>query len=1163
MDFLGVASVAARVRAATTRFALLAGLAALALPGMAWAAGHCDSVTAGAIRDRSDIQAFVECAHAYAMQHGSAEAAWAFREDEHWRDGSIYVFVDRQADSGSAATSYVFPPDPAREGQPWGPLVDEFGSDYFVETNRIFSLLGASASGGAVGPAAGWMYYSFTNPATGRSEPKASYLMALEWNGESALIGAGLYERDIPATCYAEQVHALQLDTAPEDGTLAQFVRCASMVVERKGFFGVAELMAERWRNGSVYVFGVDAESGVQLFTTSPATVDGMQLMEGLDDRDPTGRFAGRDAPAVGAAFDEAYLYYDGFNPATGITQGKVTFVKKVIVQGTPVLVGAGYYPEETDFVEGASLGETLPYTAGFRSKPAMSSGEAALVRRAAVPAAPAPPVPAASQAAPVESWTNTVGMEFVWIRPGTFQMGSPESEQGRRQDEVQHPVTLSRGYWLGMHEVTREEWLEVMGPLPPSQPNYCSRECPVVGISWEDAQEFIRRLERKESYRGYRYRLPTEAEWEYAARAGTTGARYGELDRIAWYARNTTGKLTQVGLQQANAWGLHDMLGNVREWTADWYGAYRTYNGFASVDPSGPSTGSLRVARGGGRNGEAGDVRAAARFADSPSSRSDLNGLRVVRYDPLTPVPGLVWKNSLGAEFAWIPPGTFRMGSPESEAGRQDDEGQHEVTISKGFWMGRYEVTQEEWEAVMGSNPAFPGCSARCPVNQLSWLDIRAFLTKLNERERGREANEAGPDSGYVYRLPTEAEWEYAARAGTTGAFYGELDSIAWYVGNWGPRKNRLREVGQKQANAWGLHDVLGNAREWTAFHYGEYPSGAVTDPNLDYGYWRVIRGGGIYESPNYLRVANRREFGIEYSSAFLGLRLVKGPPPQLPPPLLPSTVPVPGAFWTNTAGMEFAGVPAGTFQMGSPADEEGRFADEVQHEVTITKAFWMGKYEVTRREWEAVMGSPFRPHKPGVEYDDCYSPECPVHAATWDQAQGFIGKLNERESGRGYVYRLPTEAEWEYAARAGTTGARYGDLAEVALWFSAAEGLEWLEWYEDATSRRSGDPPAPPAPGPTPTLHPVGGKRANAWGLHDMLGNLWEWTADWYGEYPSGPVTDPMGPSSGRFRVIRGGTVSGPEWELRSAMRGPYYRPEGNPPVTNSAGIRLVRTD
>ncbi len=118
MNLRVVALVAARLRAATTRFALLAGLAVLALPGMAWAASHCDSVTAGAVRDRSDIQSFVECAHAYAMQHGSAEAARAFREEERWRSGATYGFVHRQSASGSAATSYVFPPDPAREGQP-------------------------------------------------------------------------------------------------------------------------------------------------------------------------------------------------------------------------------------------------------------------------------------------------------------------------------------------------------------------------------------------------------------------------------------------------------------------------------------------------------------------------------------------------------------------------------------------------------------------------------------------------------------------------------------------------------------------------------------------------------------------------------------------------------------------------------------------------------------------------------------------------------------------------------------------------------------------------------------------------------------------------------------------------------------------------------------
>ena len=324
----------------TFRSIILAALVALVLPSLAWADGHCESinVTAGAIRNRADIRAFVECAYDHVMANGTEAAARAFREDDRWLSDSIYVFVDRQSPTGADATSFVFPPNPSLEGQAWGPLVDEFGTDYFVEATRLFGVLDWGPG------AAGWMYYSFTNPATGRSEPKASYLIAIDWDGTPAMIGAGIYQRDIPAACYPEEVNAMQLDMMPDDMMLAQFVRCAAMVIENKGFFGVAELMTERWQSGSVYVFGVDAMSGMQLFTSNPAMVNGMQMMEGLDDMDPMGRFAGRDAPAVGSSFGEAYLYYNSFNPAMGMAGSKVTFVKKVMAQGTPVLVGAGYY---------------------------------------------------------------------------------------------------------------------------------------------------------------------------------------------------------------------------------------------------------------------------------------------------------------------------------------------------------------------------------------------------------------------------------------------------------------------------------------------------------------------------------------------------------------------------------------------------------------------------------------------------------------------------------------------------------------------------------------------------------------------------------------------------------------------------------------------------
>ena len=139
----------------------------------------------------------------------------------------------------------------------------------------------------------------------------------------------------------------------------------------------------------------------------------------------------------------------------------------------------------------------------------------------------------------------------------------------------------------------------------------------------------------------------------------------------------------------------------------------------------------------------------------------------------------GSRWTTSPDMEFVWIPAGEFLMGSPEDEKGRRENERQHEVRIGEGFWMKKYEVTQGEWEAVMGANPSsFDECGPRCPVERVSWGDVQRFIRRLNERETGR---------GYRYRLPTEAEWEYAARAGTSGARHGKLDEVAWYFANSG----------------------------------------------------------------------------------------------------------------------------------------------------------------------------------------------------------------------------------------------------------------------------------------------------------------------------------------------------------------------------------------
>ena len=211
-----------------------------------------------------------------------------------------------------------------------------------------------------------------------------------------------------------------------------------------------------------------------------------------------------------------------------------------------------------------------------------------------------------------------------------------------------------------------------------------------------------------------------------------------------------------------------------------------------------------------------------------------------------------------------------------------------------------------------------------------------------------------------------------------------------------------------------------------------------------------------------------------------------------------------------TNSIGMKLVLIPKGTFMMGSPASEQGRDDDETQHEVTISEDYYLGVFEVTRGQYEKVMGtnpSLFQKRVIGKSDSSMY----PVEEVSWEDAVEFCKKLSElpEEKKAGRVYRLPTEAEWEYACRAGSKaayslGANSKKLGDYA-WFGENSGSQ---------------------------THPVGEKKANAWGLYDMHGNVWEWCSDWYGKYPKGSVSDPSGPSEGSDRVSRGGC-----WGLRAA--------------------------
>ena len=231
--------------------------------------------------------------------------------------------------------------------------------------------------------------------------------------------------------------------------------------------------------------------------------------------------------------------------------------------------------------------------------------------------------------------------MQMVWIPPGVFIMGSPSFEPGRNSDEgPQHEVMILRGFYLGKVEITQAQWKSVMGARPwtekrsvPEDPNY-----PAVVISWHEVQAFIAKLNQAERLEVYR--LPTEAEWEYSCRAGTTarwsfGDDQSRLGEYAWYCVNArdVGEhyAHAVGTKFPNPWGLYDMHGNVSEWCQDWYGPYSSSR---QGNPTGPVSGSYRVVRGGDFCGSIRSVRSAARTYHLSDYRSIYVGARLVRQE-------------------------------------------------------------------------------------------------------------------------------------------------------------------------------------------------------------------------------------------------------------------------------------------------------------------------------------------------------------------------------------------------------------------------------------------------------------------------------------------------------------------------------------------------
>ncbi|MFZ5785049.1 MAG: formylglycine-generating enzyme family protein [Acidobacteriota bacterium] len=489
-----------------------------------------------------------------------------------------------------------------------------------------------------------------------------------------------------------------------------------------------------------------------------------------------------------------------------------------------------------------------------------------------------------------------------------------------------------------------------------------------------------------------------------------------------------------------------------------------------------------------------------------------------------------------------WIPPGTTLIGcaAGDSEC-HEDEKPPRRVTISRGFWIDTTEVPLASFRAFsraagqpLPPPPSFAQNDAH-PVVNVTWAEAAAYCSWAGGR------------------LPTEAEWEYAARSGSEGATYPSGHALARDHANWEGVEGRDRwgktaPVGSLAPNPWGLFDAAGNVWEWTADWYDPRvgSGGAVSDPaGPTSGTLKVVRGGAYNAQPRSLRSSNRGKFNPSARMESIGLRCVHdgetpaGPPVEehdtgataaVSPPVVPAAAPTPisgtvvrreerapvttgpGAQRRNfpPSSIEMALVPPGAYEIGAVRGDGAGFADEQpRHAITLTRGVWMGVTEVTvaqYRSYGQATGTAL-PSTPSWA-DDSH----PVVGVTWEQASAYC---------RWAGGRLPTEAEWEAAARGGSSGLRYPWGTEIS--------------HDDANFDGVGGRDA------WPKSAPVGSFAANGFGLVDVSGNVWEWTADWYDEryYARSPAIDPEGPEDGKARVVRGGCWTSDPGRLRSSYR------------------------
>ena len=520
---------------------------------------------------------------------------------------------------------------------------------------------------------------------------------------------------------------------------------------------------------------------------------------------------------------------------------------------------------------------------------------------------------------------------------------------------------------------------------------------------------------------------------------------------------------------------------------------------------------------------------------------------------DP-TPVITSFTANGVTFKMLEVDGGSFMMGgTPEQgENVRDKEKPVHQVTLSS-YNIGLTEVTQELWQAVMGANPSYHTGDLQCPVERVSWVDCQEFILRLNQL------------TGKSFRLPTEAEWEYAARGGSKSQGYRyaggiDMNEVSWYIDN---SDNTTHPVGTKAPNELGLYDMTGNVWEWCNDWYKLYsadpqvnPTGPATGNN------RVLRGGCWNGDASYNRIAYRDNFTPTGNNSSGGLRLALDVDNNSKFSLSETVVKV-QVGWTNSVfilngggnytvagGTDYATtsingnkliitgtalgtttvcvtdaatgatavltvivtestlheeeftvngvtfkmitIDGGTYTMGATEEQGSEYYgnERPTHQVRLS-SYKIGQTEVTQKLWQAVMGS-----NPSNCTGDL---QRPVEKVSWNDCQTFITRLNQLT---GKSFRMPTEAEWEFASRGGNLSQGYK--------FAGSNTLDDVAWFYDNSDN---------------TTHPVGTKTPNELGLYDMSGNVFEWCQDWFGDYSGVAQTNPTGPTTGTYRVVRGG--------------------------------------